>query len=246
MERAATGVPGFDKLVSGGLPSGKSVLLTGSSGTGKTTFAMQFLAHGAEKGEPGVYLTLEQKPEDIRETMAQYGIDVKKLENEGKLAIIDASLARLGKESSEKFRLSSTGFDVGPLMAYIKEVAQKVRAKRVVIDSLPSLDIVLKGDEKEDKEDKVRDAVREMIFGLQEIGLTSVLITEVTADSKNYSPHGVEEFVVDGVVVLDLNTLGTEASRTLLIRKMRFTQHSEAINTISFIRGKGIVVESGS
>ena len=70
VERAKTGIPGFDELVGGGIPRGRTVLLAGGSGTGKTIFGTQFLYNGALMGENGLYLTLEEKPKNIRREMA--------------------------------------------------------------------------------------------------------------------------------------------------------------------------------
>ena len=66
MNRIKTGITGFDQLVEGGLPEGRSFLVSGGTGTGKTIFATQFLINGAKMGEPGVYLTLDERPELIR------------------------------------------------------------------------------------------------------------------------------------------------------------------------------------
>ena len=238
VERAKTGIPGFDELVGRGIPRGRTVLLAGGSGTGKTIFGTQFLYNGALMGENGLYLTLEEKPKNIRREMAEFGMDIPRMEKEGKMAIIDASLVRLGLESDEKYTMPPESFDVNHLVQTLIMTAKNVGAKRVVVDALPSLDVLLNNDAI-----KVRTAIIELNYLLQEHGLTTLLLDEMPSGHETYSRHGVEEFVVDGVIVLQLESLGSQSSRTLTIRKMRHTKHSEAINSFEIVSGKGIVIE---
>ena len=74
MERIKTGVPGFDGLIEGGIPKGRSVLVSGATGTGKTIFCMQYLYNGAKQfKEPGIYVTLDERPNLIREDVLRFG-----------------------------------------------------------------------------------------------------------------------------------------------------------------------------
>jgi len=171
--------------------------------------------------------------------MLEFGMDVAKLEKEGKVAMIDASLVRLGLESDEKFTLSPESFDVNHLIQNLIMTARNIGAKRVVVDALPSLDVLLDGDSS-----KVRNSIIELNYLLQENNLTTILLDEMPSGHESYSRHGVEEFVVDGVIILTLESLGAQSSRTLTIRKMRNTKHSEAINSFEIQTGKGIVIES--
>jgi len=237
-DRVKTGIPGLDKLIEGGFPRGRTILLAGGTGTGKSIFAMQYIYNGAKIGEPGVYLTLEEKPKNLREEMAKLGMDIAAMEKTGKMAIVDASLVRLGLESDEKFTLSPESFDINHLIQNLIMTAKNIGAKRAVIDALPSLDILLD----EDKH-KVRNAIIELNYLLQENGLTALLLAETPTDGGRISRHGVEEFVVDGVIKLQLEALGSQSTRTLLIKKMRLTKHSETINSIEIQSGKGINIQ---
>lgn len=239
VDRAKTGIPGFDALVGGGLPRGRTILLAGGSGTGKSTFAMQFLYNGAKAGEPGIYMTLEEKPKSLRAEMLEMGMDIGAMEKSGKLAIIDASLVRLGLESDERFTLSPESFDINHLIQNLVMTAKSIGAKRIAVDALPSLDVLLDG-----TAGKVRNAIIELNYLLQENGMTTLLLDEMPSGKESYSRHDVEEFVVDGVIVLTLESLGAQSSRTMTIRKMRQTKHSEAINSFEIVAGKGIVIES--
>ncbi|MBN2518506.1 MAG: AAA family ATPase [Candidatus Altiarchaeota archaeon] len=237
VEKAKSGIPGLDELLEGGFPRGRTILLSGTTGTGKTIFGMQFLHYGATLGEPGIYLTLEEKPKNLRAEMKEMGMDISKFEKEGKIAIIDASLVRLGLESDEKFTLSPETFDINHLIQNVIMTARNMGAKRVVVDALPSLDILLDNDKH-----KIRNAIIEMNYLFQENELTTILLSEIPVGGQSFAPHGVEEYVVDGVITLHLESLGAQSSRTLIIHKMRLTKHNEAINSFEIVSGKGISV----
>jgi len=238
MERTTTGIPGLDGLLEGGFPSGRTFLVSGSPGTGKTTLALQYLYKGAMNGEPGVVLSLEEEPRLWREDMEQYGFDLTSLEKSGKLAVIDASLVKLGLESDEKFVLSPEEFDLNHMLINVIRIARKIGAKRAVVDSLPSLDILF-----ENQKD-IRSNILKMNYLFKANGLTTLLLSEIEEGSKNYSRYGVEEYITDGVITLHYVSLGAQSGRSLIIRKMRGTKHSEDIHPIEFVEGKGMVVKS--
>ncbi len=88
IDRCPTGISGLDELMGGGLPMGRNILLSGACGTGKTTFAIEFLYNGIVKyNEPGILVTMEQNPQEVRQDMLKYGFDLEKLEKDGKLVI---------------------------------------------------------------------------------------------------------------------------------------------------------------
>ncbi len=235
MNRVRTGVPGFDELVEGGLPEGRAFLVSGGTGTGKTIFATQFLVNGAKQGEPGVYLTLDERPELIREDMLRFGWNLRQLEDNGSLKIVDGTLAKLGMPSDEEFSLPATGFDLDKLLLELMRAIKKIKAKRVVIDSIPALGLNF------ENEHEVRKAVLKIVYLLSRAGVTTVFTTEINEDSKQLGKYGVEEFVADGVIVLHYMGIGTQSNRTLHIRKMRATKHSEDLHPIQ-ISDSGIKV----
>ena len=88
ISKSLTGIAGFDELTLGGLPMGRPTLVCGSAGCGKTLFASTFLIHGArDQGEPGVFVTFEDRPDDIVANVASLGFALDELVNDGKIAI---------------------------------------------------------------------------------------------------------------------------------------------------------------
>jgi len=255
-KKCPTGIPGLDELLDGGLPRNRTILVSGSCGTGKTTFAVQFLYEGIMKyNEPGILISLEQDPRELKQDMLFYGFDLQKLENEGKLVIIDASLSRMSfrpprsalkaaapvlGQPAGSMSLLPDEFNMDRILEIVISKAKRIEAKRIVLDSLPALDFLLK-----DREDDLSHATRQLIvatnYRLKMEGLTSMLLTETQEDDGRISAHGVESYVVDGAIILSIN----EAldNRTVKIRKMRQTKHSLRPTTFD-ITAKGIVVKS--
>jgi KaiC/GvpD/RAD55 family RecA-like ATPase len=244
VDRCKTGILGLDKILNGGIPRGRVVLVAGDCGTGKTIFGAQFLHNGVlEYDEPGILVSLEQHPANLKKDMYSVGFDLGKLEDEGKLIIIDASLSGMAfKAEKDDFALTPEKFSVDSILAMISEATREIGAKRAVVDSFSALDSLI-----ESKRSQVgmglKEDVRRTILGinykLQSMGLTSVLISDIIGTDK-LSSHGVEEFMVDGVITLHYQHVGPDAGRHLVIKKMRSTGHSENIHTMEFVPGKGI------
>lgn len=235
MNRVKTGVKGLDEIIEGGIPEGRTVLLTGGCGTGKTIMAMQFVYSGAKEfGENGVYVTLDERPDLVREDMIKFGMDIKALEKQEKIHLIDGSIAKIGLPSEEEYSLPVTGFDLDKLLLEIMRSIKKNNAKRVVIDSIPALGLNF------ENEQEVRKAIIKMGYILQRAGSTVIIISEIE-DEQKLSKYGVEEFVADGVIVLHYLGVGSHSNRTLHIRKMRSTKHSEEVHPLK-ITDSGIKI----
>lgn len=238
-DRCPTGIPGLDGLLDGGFPRGRTILLTGECGTGKTIFGVQFLYNGVVKhNEPGVLLILEQNIQYLKRDMYLFDFNLDELEDSGKLVIIDASLSRFNvseasPKSSKSFSLTSRDLiGTKEVVDIIIDAAKEIMAERVVIDSLPALDNLVRSKE------NVRDVILYMNYRLQSKGFTSILVSDILKNREG----DVEEYVSDGVIRLNYITSGPDAGRNLVIQKMRGTKHSEDIHPITFTEGIGIEV----
>ena len=169
MERLETGIPGLDALSFGGLPKGRTTLLTGTTGSGKTVFALQFLAAGVNSfGQPGVLVTLEEPAEELIANMSSFGWDLAGLVDSGQIAVIDAT--DRGEE------VVSGGFDFGGLSARIAHAVREVGAKRLVVDPLDVLFLDF-GEASE-----VRKALHGVARSLTPLAVTTVMTAERAAD----------------------------------------------------------------
>lgn len=235
-KRIPTGITGLDDLIEGGFPQGRSILLSGGTGTGKTIFCMQYLYEGATKfHEPGVYVTLDERPDLMREDMSRFGWDLRKLEDENMLSLIDGTIAKVGLPSEEQFSLPTTGFDLDKLLLEILRAVKRIEAKRIVIDSIPAMGLNF------ENENETRKAILKLSYLLMRSGVTSLLTTELSDKEGTFGKFGVEEYVADGVIVLHYMGLGMQSNRTLHIRKMRATKHSEDLHPLK-ISDQGVSV----
>ncbi|MFH0835958.1 MAG: ATPase domain-containing protein [Candidatus Micrarchaeota archaeon] len=201
--RASTGIPGLDEVLGGGFPVGSLVLLSGTAGSGKSTFGMQFLYDGALKGEPGVYVTLEEEPSKLTADLSLYGWDLKKMISEKKLLIT--------KPAIYKFTA---------LLQTIEDALEKTRAKRLVIDSSTLLSMYF------DKAFEVRRGLADLDRQIKKFNVTTLAISEVHETEHKLSSTGVEEFIVDGIVLMHVIKQGNDYARGLSVRKMRAVDHT--------------------
>ncbi len=134
-----TGIPGFDLIVDGGLRAGKTIVLSGESGSGKSTFGMQFLHNGAlDFEEPGIFVTLTQSPQELISDFHSYGWNIEKLIDEEKIMIIDARPFKVNDDSFESGDVlyESEPYPFTHLTQLILQGIKKIHAKRLVVDSL--------------------------------------------------------------------------------------------------------------
>jgi len=219
MTRTKTGINGFDALIGGGILEGNTVLISGQTGSGKTIFGLQFLYNGATKfDEPGIFVTLETRPDDLRAEASQFGWDLRELEEKGAFTIIDAASSKAQLPTSEKYALRR-GFDMTTLAEEIYRAIDETKARRLVIDCISGLGIGL------DEPSQIRTELFRICALLQELKVTSLLIGEIV-DPESHSRAGVEQFVTQGLITLNLSEVNGTLKRDLLVWKMKQTPHS--------------------
>ncbi len=238
MERANTGIEGLDELTEGGVPRNTVTLVSGSIGTGKTIFTLQFLKKGAELGERGLYITFEETRDLIFEQAARFNWDLAALEKENKLRVVTLLL---GHTSIEK------------ILAEIDDLVGKFQPQRLVLDSITTLqvyaDVLVHSKTMQmlsvsDKhyESIRRKAVADLVERVRSYKLTALLTSELQEGSSWYSRDTVSEFICDGV--MKLSRVESIGKRTLTIGKMRSTRHDVLPKTIN-IGEDGIMIVKG-
>src|SRR6185437_13891480 len=213
IERLATGISGFDQVALGGLPRGRTTLVTGSTGSGKTLFAVEFLARGIlRSGEPGLFVTFEETPDDLRRNWASLGFPIRQWESSGKWAFVDASA-----DFEEAPVIGA--YDFGALAARIGHAARQISATRVAVDSLDAVFTRFADP------GVVRHELARIADALEKAEVTTVITAERADEYDHVSRYGVEEFVLDNVVILR-NVLAHERRRrTVEVVKMRGAPH---------------------
>jgi circadian clock protein KaiC len=214
LERIEVGIRGFDSLALGGLPRGRTTLLAGSPGSGKTVFGLQFLASGArEFAEPGVLVTFAERPEDLLANAESFGWKLQALMDDGRLVIVDAT--------PDPDAVVSGRFDLGGLLSRIAHALTQAQGKRLVLDPI---DALLAGfsDAAE-----VRSAFTAMVRELRPLGTTTLLLAERSGEDGHAALYAAEEFAVDNVVILRNDLDAQYRRRTVEVLKLRGAEHGK-------------------
>src|SRR5919202_3201668 len=213
VQKIRTMIEGFDDISHGGLPVGRTTLFSGTSGTGKTLFSLQFLYNGITYfDEPGVFVTFEESPTDIIKNASSFGWNLQKLINDGKLFILDASPDPEGQEVVGNFDLSA-------LIERIQYGIRKYKAKRVSIDSVTAVF------QQYDAASVVRREIFRLVARLKQVGATTVMTTERVEEYGPVARFGEQEFVSDNVAIVRNVLEGERRRRTMEILKLRGTTH---------------------
>lgn len=220
--RTPIGVPGIDDLVGGGVPKGSILLLSGCPGSGKTLFAAKFIYEGAVNlGERGVYVCLTEPRDVFVSTMKAYGWDFEDLVARRIVELLDLSI--------------ETELDAQSALSKIVDAVGRLKAERVVLDSVTALGLGLKS------ELSRRHFLRLLYRVLRRFNCTSILIVETPSNYEGFGSR-MEEFIADGIIHLDhyYDSDGI-LRRRLRILKMRGTKHGHGTYEYK-ITDKGVEV----
>ncbi len=218
-ERCATGIQGLDDILGGGIPRGNMILVSGSVGTGKTTLTLEFLVRGAERGERSLFLSVTEASDKLIQNLSTFEFFRADLVTSGALGFVDVPVIydRLGLDREEM-----TAEDVDLLVLTIQGLVTELGAKRVVLDSLTSVCYRIR------KEERIRDFMLKLSQALSAVDCTTLLVSEVAQSPGRLSLYGVEEAIVDGVILLGNTRRQGDIIRVLQVIKMRGTSHSRA------------------
>jgi len=224
-KRIPTGVPELDALIEGGLREGKSYLVVGEPGTGKSVLSLQYLVRGLMDKEKGLYVAIDEKPADVIEQAASLGWDLAPFIESKEFLILDASayfVARAGD--------TGKGVDVQRVAADLNTYITRMGAVRVVIDPVGPL-----------LGSRNPDQARQLIYALQANANTTHLLTGYSSDKQLRS---VEEYLVAGTMVLSMEPVNGRFVRWLTIEKMRGTAMEPAQYPFRIVADRGIVFNS--
>ena len=218
-DRCATGIQGLDDILGGGIPNGNMILISGSVGTGKTTLSLEFLVRGAEQGEKSLFLSVTEASKKLIQNLATFEFFRPELVENGSLVFVDVPVIyeRMGLDREE-----FTSEDTDLLVLTIRNLVQELGAKRVVLDSLTSVCYRIR------REERIRDFMLKLSQELSELDCTTILVSEVGSTPGRLSLYGVEEAIVDGVILMGNTRRQGDIIRVLQVVKMRGTSHSRA------------------
>ncbi len=219
LERVKTGVPGFDSLMSGGIPKNNLIVISGDPGSGKTIMCMSFIYFGAKKfDEPGVFISLEEAREDIIRSAALMGWDFNEMMAKKKIELVAVEL-----------------YDFDKLKELIEDTIHRIGAKRIVIDPGVIFRLYFK------EELEARKQILSLGKMIKKSGCTAIITNESLSREDNL--FGLEEYVADGVVLLSHKKVKERFIRSIAVLKMRGTKISEKTHPV-IITKSGVEVLS--
>jgi len=206
--RVDLGVGGLDRMIQGGVPERSLMAVMGAAGTGKTTFGLQFLNHGVENGDRGVYITLEESESAVEEAAVEKGWPFDEYADDGDLAIVDLDPIEMANSLTA-------------IRGDLPRLVEEFGADRLVLDSVSLLEMMY------DEQAKRRTEVFDFAKSLKDAGVTTMLTSEASDRDPYTSKHGIIEYLTDAVFVLQY--VRSEAQETRLsveIQKIRNANHS--------------------
>jgi len=221
--RLSFGIPELDKMLGGGVREGDSVLVAGSSGTGKSVLATQFIAEGVRQGEPGIVAVFEERPQAYAERAVSLGLDLETPQKDGKLTIL---------------YLRPLDLSVDETMHSILDAVQKIGARRLVIDSLAGFEMALSPGFRAD----FRESLYRMIFALTGIGVTILSTVEVDESFTEFpfSTYSIS-FLCDDILRLRYVSIDGQLRKIMVVIKMRGGNHAKDIREYE-ITSRGVVI----
>lgn len=210
IQKSLTGIEGLDDITEGGLPQGRPTLICGAAGCGKTIFAMEFIVHGAEMGEPGLFVSFEERIEDLKKNFISMNPNLNDLIDENKISLDYVHI--------ERSEIEETGeYDLEALFIRLGYAIDSIGAKRVVLDTIESLFSGFNA------EALLRAELRRLFRWLKDKEVTAIITGE--SGENTLTRYGLEEYVADCVILLNNPTVNKITTRNLRIIKYRGSSH---------------------
>lgn len=217
VNRVASGVLGLDEIIGGGFESGSVTLISGKCGTAKTIFGLQFAYFGAINNQPSLYVSFEEEEPELEKTLSMLGME----------------LPDDKKKNLQMMYMNPLIFKA--ILRNIEDKIKEIGAKRVVIDSITSLTL------KYQSKIEIKTSLHELFLLLKRHGITSIVLSQISGKGE-LSSHGVEEYLSDGVILLNYEDNGYKYERSITVRKMRRTKHTDIVFPITISNDRGLSV----
>ena len=221
--RLSCGILEVDEMLGGGIPEGDSMLVAGSSGSGKSLLGTKFIVEGLRHGEPGIVAMFEERPEEYTERAVSFGLDLDTPQKEGKLKLL---------------YIRPLDLSVDETVREILDAVQEMGAKRLVIDSLAGFEMALAPSFRTD----FRESLYRMIGALTRIGVTILSTVEIQEVFTGFtlSSYAIS-FLSDDILRLRFVSIDGQLRKMMVVIKMRRSTHSIDMREFE-ITSKGFVI----
>lgn len=213
LKKLETGVPGLDILTLGGIPEGRSTLIAGKSGTGKSVVALQIASNLAKQGITTIVLAVEESPEDMQDSGDTFGLGITRLTREGRLHFANISRPMDGPT------IVSGDYDLFGLIHRLEAMTKQTGARAVILDSATALFSPRPAPE------ALRSHFFQLVHSLRALGLTAVILAEASSDYGQLTTMGVEDYVCDLTLILRNIIDGSRRRRSIEVNKYRRSGH---------------------
>jgi circadian clock protein KaiC len=213
LKKLETRVPGLDVLTLGGIPEGRSTLIVGKSGTGKTVISLQIAANLASQGINTIVVAVEESPEDLQDSGDTLGLGISRLVRQGALHFTDITRPMEGPT------LVSGEYDLFGLAHRLEALVEQTGARALVLDSASALF------SPRPSPDTLRSHFFQLVYTLRRLGLTAVIIAESPSDYGQLTTMGVEDYVCDLTIILRNIIDGGRRRRSIEVNKYRRSAH---------------------
>lgn len=221
--RLSTGIAELDEMMGGGVLEGDSLLVTGPTGTGKSALATQFIADGLRRGEPGIIVIFEERPQGYVARARSFGLNLKSPQEKGKLEIL---------------YLRPLDLSVDETLQEILDAVERVGAKRLVIDSLVGFEMALAPGFRAD----FRESLYRMICALTGAGITILSTVEVEDSFTEMSfSHYAVSFLTDDIIRMRYVEIDGQLRKVMIVIKTRGGNHQKDIREY-VITNRGVVI----
>jgi len=228
-ERVSTGIPKLDQMLGGGLLKGRTYLVTGETGVGKTILSLQFILEGLKNGEQCIYVSLDERIEAVMRGALSLGWNFWEYVNNGlfypfEFRLYAEDLRRFGKESKA-------------FVNALQKIAGGRTITRIVLDPISAIAAGAK------QELVIREYLREVVNTIEErFGATTIMTCDIPTGSNKLSRFGFEEFLSSGVIVLGIQRFYGKLLKTIYVRKMRWSKADSSIYTFEIRPLEGIAI----
>lgn len=207
LRKVATGIAGLDEVLNGGLPAGRTSLVSGGPGTGKSVLGLEFICRGMENGKPGIFVTFEERAESVRENALTIGCDLDRYEKEGKLHLIAVPVSPEAVISGD--------FNIKALLAIIEGKAKSIDAERIVIDAM---DVILRLFDDPKRERNELYAFNDWLLDRR---VTTLMTVKASLDMESTRRYEFLDFMADCVIHLDNRVVDQVTTRRMRVLKYR-------------------------
>jgi len=213
LKKLETGVPGLDTLTLGGIPEGRSTLIAGKSGTGKTVMGLQIASNLVRQGISTIIVAVEESPEDLQDTGDALNLGTSRLVRQGALHFADITRPMDGPT------LVSGEYDLFGLVHRLEALAKQTGARAVIVDSATALF------SPRPPLESLRSHFFQLVYALRKLGLTAIILAEAPADYGQLTTMGVEDYVCDLTIILRNIVDGGRRRRSIEVNKYRRSAH---------------------